>query len=226
MQLSIVIPAWNERDNLERLLPELRDVVGKLGVAAEIMVVDGGSADGTAEAAARLCARVVRQTERGYGGALLAGFGNCRAPFVVTMDADLSHPPQFVEELWSRRQQADVLIASRYVPGGSADMPRSRRMLSRVLNRTFRWGLALPFEDMSSGFRLYQRDVLAGLHPESRNFDVLQEILFRLYLKGARIQEVPFHYRPRGAGRSHARLIQFGRSYLRTLLRMRKLRAG
>jgi dolichol-phosphate mannosyltransferase len=225
VQLSIVIPAWNERSNLEILLPELHEAVRQLDVSAEIVIVDGGSVDGTEESAARLGATVVRQMERGYGGALIAGFENSRAPYIVTMDADLSHPPRFVEELWSRRQQADVLIASRYVPEGSADMRRSRRLLSRVLNGAFRWMLALPFHDMSSGFRMYRRDVVAGLRPEARDFDVLQEILMRAYLNGARIQEVPFHYRPRGAGRSHARLIQFGRSYLRTLLRMRKLSA-
>src|SRR5207249_4762798 len=78
--------------------------------------------DGSREAAARRGARVVVQTERGYGGALLAGFAATTAPWILTMDADLSHRPVFAQELWKRRHEAEVLIASRYVPGGRADM--------------------------------------------------------------------------------------------------------
>ena len=223
-QLTILIPAWNERPNLELLLPELRDVTRKLGIAAEVIVVDAGSNDGTKDAAGSLGARVILQKERGYGGALLAGFDASTAPYIVTMDADLSHPAQFVEELWKRRDQAQMLIASRYVPGGRADMSWSRRMLSWILNRTFGLVLALPFRDLSSGFRLYNRDMLLALRPAARDFDVLEELLIDLYVKGCAIREVPFHYKPRGAGRSHARLLKFGWSYLKTLSRMCVLR--
>src|SRR5207249_2834127 len=73
-QLAIVIPAWNERENIELLLPALKEVIGELGLKAEIVVVDGGSHDGTREAAERRGARPVLQQEQGYGGALLAGF--------------------------------------------------------------------------------------------------------------------------------------------------------
>src|ERR671935_1182720 len=152
-ELAVVIPAWNERENLELLLPALREVLDDLGVGAEIVVVDGGSTDGTREAAIRRGARVVVQTERGYGGALLAGFAATTAPWIVTMDADLSHRPVFLHELWNRRHDAEVLIASRYVPGGRAEMHGLRRVLSHALNRTYARVLALPLRDLSSGFR-------------------------------------------------------------------------
>jgi dolichol-phosphate mannosyltransferase len=140
------------------------------------------------------------------------------------MDADLSHPAQFVEELWNRRNEADVLIASRYVDGGSAEMTLTRCALSRILNSTFGLLLALPFRDLSSGFRLYKRDAVATLDLCSRDFDVLEEILIKLFVNKYVIREVPFHYKPRGTGRSHARLLKFGWAYLRTLVRMAKLR--
>lgn len=137
LDLAIVIPAWNERPNIEVLTPKLNEVLRKIGVASEIIIADANSSDGTAAAAERLGARVVQQIERGYGGALLAGFAATTAARIVTMDADLSHPESFVESLWKSRQEADVLIASRYVAGGSTEMPRFRYVLSRILNITF-----------------------------------------------------------------------------------------
>jgi glycosyltransferase involved in cell wall biosynthesis len=84
-ELAVVIPAWNERENLELLLPALRETLQDLGVTFEIIVADAGSKDGTREAAEHRGARVVQQQERGYGGALLAGFAATRAAYVVTM---------------------------------------------------------------------------------------------------------------------------------------------
>ena len=222
--LAVVIPAWNERENLELLLPALKEVLTGLGLAAEIVVADGGSHDGTREAAERRGARVVLQEERGYGGALLAGFAATTAPYIVTMDADLSHRPVFLEDFWKRRDEAEVLIASRYVAGGRADMGWLRRLLSRILNRTYRRALSLPLRDLSSGFRLYRRDALAGITLQARDFDVLEEILIRVHCEGWRILEVPFHYMARGSGRSHARLFKFGWALLKTLVRMWRLR--
>lgn len=223
-ELAVVIPAWNERENLELLLPALRETLEGLGVSYEVVVVDGGSRDGTREAADRRGARVVLQQERGYGGAVLAGFAATSATYIVTMDADLSHRPLFLEEFWKRREEAEVLIASRYVPGGKADMGRFRRLLSHILNWTFSRVLSLPIRDLSSGFRMYRRYVLDGLTLVARDFDVLEEILIRVYAVGWRIREVPFHYMARGSGRSHARLFKFGWAFLKTLVRMWQLR--
>jgi dolichol-phosphate mannosyltransferase len=223
-ELAVVIPAWNERDNLELLLPALREVLDDLNVTSEIIVADAGSADGTLEAAERRGARVVVQTERGYGGALLAGFAATTAPWILTMDADLSHRPVFVKELWKRREEAEILIASRYVAGGRADMAPLRRVLSHVLNRTYARALSLPLRDLSSGFRMYRREALGERRPRARDFDVLQEFLIRAHAEGWRVAEVPFHYMARGSGRSHARLVKFGWALARTLVRMWQLR--
>jgi len=223
-QLAIVIPALNEKENLDLLLPALKEVVAGIGVTAEIVVVDGGSRDGTREAAEKRGARVILQTEPGYGGALRAGFAATAAPYIVTMDADLSHRPVFLDEFWRRRDEAEVLIASRYVAGGRANMGWFRRLLSHVLNRTYSRILSLPFRDMSSGFRMYHRDVLAGMTLAARDFDMLEEILIRAHAEGRRICEVPFHYMARGSGRSHVRLFKFGLAFAKTLLRMWRLR--
>src|SRR5947209_19359942 len=124
LDLAVVIPAWNERENIELLLPALKGMIADLGLTAEIIVADGGSRDGTAEAAQRRGARVVVQKEPGYGSALLAGFAATSAPYIVTMDADLSHRPVFLDEFWRQRDQWEGLIASGCVPGGTAVMRR------------------------------------------------------------------------------------------------------
>jgi len=222
--LSILIPALNEAENLRLLLPLIRQVIDELGARAEIIVVDGGSTDDSQSVEHQFDARVVEQAERGYGGALLAGFAAATAPYVVTMDADLSHPPVFLRDFWLKRADADLLIASRYVAGGRADMAISRRILSAILNRTYALLLGMKLRDLSSGFRLYDRRVLTTLDLDARDFDALEEILVRIHINGGRIKEVPFHYQVRHSGTSHAKLLRFGWAYSRTLLRMCRLR--
>lgn len=224
MDCSVIVPALNEGKNIEPLIEGLKGVLGGLVPTWEIVVVDGGSTDGTVEAARRAGATVVFQSEPGYGGALKAGFETAHGDAVITMDADLSHDPAVVKDLWACRFQADILIASRYVPGGKAEMSSGRLFLSRVLNVTFAWVLALPVKDLSSGFRLYRRSALQRLPIKSRDFDVLEEILIHAYAEGFTIGEVPFHYKPRAHGRSHVKLARFAKSYLVTLIRMWQLR--
>ena len=224
VELSVVIPALNEAENLKLLLPLIQQVVAELGVKAEITVVDGGSVDDTESVVDARGARLVLQTERGYGGALLAGFAAARAPYVATMDADLSHPPIFLKDFWRERTTAEVLIASRYVSGGKADMALGRRILSAILNRTYAVLLGLKLKDLSSGFRMYDRKQIEKLDLKARDFDVLEEILVKIHINGGRIKEVPFHYQVRQSGKSHAKLVKFGWAYSKTLLRMCRLR--
>ena len=222
--LSIVIPTLNEADNLRLLLPLIREVTGELNLEIEVIVVDGGSTDDSKRVAGELGARAIEQVERGYGGALLAGFRSARALHVVTMDADLSHPPVFLKDFWRKRSSTEVLIASRYIAGGQADMAVSRRILSTILNRTYAVLLNLRLRDLSSGFRMYDRRVIESIDLQARDFDVLEEILVLIHIQGGRIKEVPFHYRVRQSGKSKAKLIRFGWAYSKTLLRMCRLR--
>jgi dolichol-phosphate mannosyltransferase len=222
--VTVVIPAWNESDNLDLLLPALKELFAELRLRVQIVVADGGSTDGTPEAAARWGARVVPQAEPGYGAALLAGFAAADGAYVVTMDADLSHRPSFLEAFWRHRHEAEVLIASRYVPGGRAEIGVVRRVLSVLLNLAYARALSMPLKDLSSGFRMYRRDVLAGVPLASRGFDMLEELLIRIDADGWRIREIPFHYMSRGSGRSHVRLLRFGWAYLTTLIRMWRFR--
>jgi len=228
MELSVVIPALNEADNLAKLLPQLHTVLSSLACTGdseyEIIVVDNHSSDATEEVCAAARAVVVQQTEPGYGGALWAGFKRACGEYVLTMDADLSHVPDFVPVMWSHRSGAELVIASRYVEGGSADMPLYRGILSIILNIGYTKVLSLPVQDISSGFRLYRASALSSLDLRSNDFDALEEILIRCYAEGCKIVEVPFRYVPRSSGKSKVKLLRFGVSYLKTLFRMWKLR--
>jgi dolichol-phosphate mannosyltransferase len=226
LDLSIIVPTLNEAGNIGPLVGRCLSVINRLGLTAEIIVVDGGSTDATVREATDAGGRVIRQEGRGYGGALRTGFRAARGRHIQTMDSDLSHEPEVIQSLWEARDRADVVIASRYVPGGGAEMPRVRAVLSRILNVTFTTAFRLPIHDISSGFRLYHAETLQRITFHASDFDVLEEILILIYNAGGTVTEVAFQYRPRQAGRSHAKLFKFGVAYCRTFYKMMKLRGG
>ncbi|HYS01897.1 MAG TPA: glycosyltransferase [Candidatus Eisenbacteria bacterium] len=226
LDLTVVLPAWNEADNLRVLLPRLRSVLAAVGARAEVLVVDKGSQDGTAAVAAGLGARVVRQTEPGLGGALRTGFAVARGRFICTMDADLQHDPQHLVAMWASRERAAVVIASRWTRGGRADMPLYRRLLSLLLNGVYSLVLGIPLTDLSTNFRLYRRDALQSVRFEGENYDVQQDLLVRLVNAGWDMVEVPQYHRRRLGGESHVQLLRFAIGYARTLVRLWRLRGA
>ncbi len=208
---------------LDQTLAALHDTLHSLGIQYELLVVEAGSAADTSAVVARHSARRVRTALPGYGGALRAGFAAATGDYVLTLEADGSHDPSVIASLWAAKNQADVVIASRYLAGGAADMPQPRKALSRLLNLVYRRGLALPVRDLSSGYRLYRGASLRSLSFEAYDFDLLEEILIRMMAAGDRIEEVPFRYRA-GPSKSRARLARFAMSYVRTFGAMWKLR--
>jgi dolichol-phosphate mannosyltransferase len=218
--LSVVVPVWNGEHNLGRLLPRLFDALGSLRVRDVEVLVVVPAGDPVGPMVERCGARVVEFKGSGYGTALEAGLASAHGEWLATMDADFSHHPEFIRTLWLRRREGDVLIASRYVPGAVAEMPFSRRIASRALNRIYRSALALPYRDLSSGFRMYRRRVLDDIGPlGAEGLDSLQEILVRAYSQGWRIQEVPLFYRqPRTW--TGGRFAELGAGYVRTLRRL------
>ena len=189
------------REKMEPLLVSLRQELGSLAIDHELIVLDAGST---------------------YGRVLRRGLDQASGEYVLTLDADGSHDPSFLAAIWAARHEAEVVIASRYVEGGSANMPRVRRALSRMLNGTLRRGLSLPSSDLSSGYRLYRRAAVAALPLEATGFDILQEILIRMVAEGYRVREVPFRYQ--SAATSRAWLARFAVSNLKTFGAMWKLR--
>jgi glycosyltransferase involved in cell wall biosynthesis/predicted SAM-dependent methyltransferase len=224
MDISVVLPVVNERENLSLLLPRLKSILEREKLSYEILVIDGNSTDGTGEFAASMGARVMPERRRGYAGALMTGLAEARGDYILTLDADMSHDPDFVTKMWRARTRGDIVVASRYVRGGVAYSGWVRRRLSDVLNFVLRRMLSVPIGDLSSGFRLYRREAVANLDIESKNFEVQEEVLVKAYARGYSVTEVPFVYFPRGSGRSHARVIAFGIDLARSAVKLWKVR--
>jgi dolichol-phosphate mannosyltransferase len=220
--LTVLIPAFNQAADLDRLLPALQEALRPLQITHQLIVVAGASTDGTEQIVNRYGALLLKPTMGGYGGALRSGFAQAAGEYILTIDADGSHDPSVLTALWAARVGADVVTASRYLEGGGAQMPWARQALSRTMNRILRRGLSLPYSDLSSGYRLYRRAAVASLPLRATGFDILQEILIRLVAEGYRVREVPFTYRATGSSR--AWLTRFAAPHLRTLGAMWKLR--
>jgi dolichol-phosphate mannosyltransferase len=219
--LSVLILAINEAANLKLLLPKLIDEVRQVTEYYEIIVLDGGSIDNTSAVAKSFGCRAVAQTEKGYGNAFRQGISECANNFILTLDADMSHPPKYLKEMSQIMDDYDLVIASRYCSGGGFEMPAHRIILSRVLNSATRILFGMNISDWSSGFRMYRSQLIKELKPEANHFDVLIETLISAKKHGARIKEIPFTYQNRNDGVSKARIIPFGLGYLRTFFRLR-----
>ena len=222
--LSVVIPALKENDNLAYLIPQIRKVLSPLNLVFEIIVVDELADDETRRVVVKNDGILLSPPSRGDGLALQAGFEYAHADYIVTMDADFSHPPVFLREMWNLRKKADILIASRYVTGGRAMMPLLRLLLSKTLNGFFSRGLDLQIRDMSSGFRMYTKRSIQPNKFFGNDFNILQELLVKALKQGYQIREIPFTYFPRASGSSHARIIKFGLAYLRTFFQLWRIR--
>ncbi len=230
--MAVVIPVYCERETVPGLVTEIfeQPVDGDL----EVWVVDDNSPDGTADAVKELCTRLPglellsRALPQGRGAAVIDAFGRLLArehppDLIVEMDGDGSHEARSLPALVAAADGADVVIGSRFVAGGGADQGFRRRMLSRLANGFARTVLGLPYDDCSTGYRCYRREVLSKIDLESvrcGGHATHLELLFRLHRGAAEIVEVPIHYRARCGGDSKVTLAETLR-VARVLLRMR-----
>jgi SAM-dependent methyltransferase len=220
IDLSIVVPG-DDDPVPDAALARIHAAANRLDGRAEVILATRSRAT---VATGTRGTHVVRPSGPGYGAAIAAGFARSAGAWVLTLDPDVREPGPAMAALWARRDDGDVLIGSRYAPGGSAAMPAWRRLGSRALNGVFGRGLSLGVRDMSSGVRLYRAAVLQGLRPLPAGLDALQSILVDVYAEGWRVVEVPMAYQPDPAGVSHRRAPRFAGDYLRTFWRLWKLR--
>jgi dolichol-phosphate mannosyltransferase len=213
--ISVIVPTYNEADSLPPLVERLEAAMS--GHTWELVVVDDGSPDGTAEVANRLSARhpvwVVRRAGKaGLASAVIAGFKESRGDILVVMDADLSHPPEIVPSLVQAIDDgADLAVGSRYVRGGATmDWPLGRRVVSRVA--CLMGNVLVPVQDATSGFFAVRRTAIDGVHLNAIGFKIGFEVIARAKTK--KIVEIPYTFRDRELGAS-----KFGRREVREYLK-------
>lgn len=219
MLVAVVLPTYNESENIARLLTQLRNVLPD----ARLFVVDDNSPDGTGDIAER-CAREMggievlhRPGKQGLGSAYRQGFTHVIAQgvdVVVSMDVDFSHDPLAIPAMLAAIESgSDAVIGSRYVSGGgSKNWPLHRRLLSRWGNLYTGAVLGVKVRDCTSGFRAYRSSALAAIAPETtkaEGYAFLSELVVRLSRRGLKISEVPILFidRENGTSKMSGRII-------------------
>jgi dolichol-phosphate mannosyltransferase len=204
--LSLIVPTYNERPTLEPLISAVASTLADHRIAAEVIVVDDNSPDGTGDLADRLAARfpievVHREAKLGLGSAVVAGFARARADVLGVMDADLSHPPAALPGMLAALldHDADMVVGSRYIPGGGAsNWPWPRRVMSRLAGAMAR--PLTPVHDPTSGFFLIRRRAFEGTPVSCAGFKIGLELM--VCGRIAKIVEFPFVFTDRVAGES------------------------
>jgi len=226
-RVLVVIPTYNEADNVEIIVDRLRQAVPQV----DILVADDNSPDGTGDIADRLAAAdpavhvLHRPGKQGLGAAYVAGFGWAREhgyEAVVEMDADGSHAPEQLHRLLDALRDADLVIGSRYVPGGTVvNWPKSRLLISRAGSLYTRLCLGVRYRDTTAGYRAYRMPVLDKIEIDSvtsQGYCFQIDMLWRTHKCGFRVVEVPITFADRERGASKMSSAIFREALLRVAL--------
>lgn len=210
-RVLVIIPTYNERENLEPIIERVHAAVP----AVHVLVVDDASPDGTGRIADKLAEAddrvhvLHRAGKAGLGAAYIAGFDwGLREKFdvLVEMDADGSHAPEQLPRLLAGLDSADLVLGSRWVPGGAVlDWPRSRELISRGGNLYARLALGVPLRDVTGGYRAFRREVLEGIDyggVASQGYCFQVDLAWRALRAGYRVVEVPISFADRERGES------------------------
>lgn len=213
--VMVVIPTYNEKENL----PKIVEAVFKLDISGlQILVVDDNSPDGTGQLAEELRIQYDEQVhilhrtgKGGLGPAYIAGFNQAielGADIIIQMDADFSHQPKYLPELLEKLQNSDLVVGSRFAPGGSVDSNWSfyRKLLSWWANRVYTpLILNIPVNDATAGFKAWRRETLIGMdidRVQSNGYVFQVEMSYVAHKLGYKIAEIPIHFPDRQIGTS------------------------
>lgn len=244
MKICIVIPTFNERENIRRLIPELESVLSREDIDGRLLIVDDDSPDETGKMAEQFARKfenievLHRKAKLGIGSAYKQAFRvlnkQMEIDVVLEMDADFSHDPEAVPELVDMINEGyDVVVGSRYVEGGRIyNWPFRRRMISKGANFLAGRLVDVGINDMTSGFRAYRSSVLDSLDLSKINSDGYAfqvEILYRCKQIGAKIVEIPIIFKERSSGKSklgNRAIFGFFKTLFRILIERLRKRTG
>ena len=224
--LTVVLPSYREAENLKVLLPRLTATLRNIERSAEILVVDTVQPlDETPEVCRMYGARYINRTGgNSFGAAVRSGIKEAQGIFILFMDADGSHPPEFIPNMLKYMDDYDIVIASRYVEGGYTENSNILIFMSRVLNIIYAAVLNIRCNDVSNSFKLYRADLLKKLELYCDNFDIVEEMIYKICRasdNNTKIIEVPFTFKKRMFGDTKRNLILFTMTYIITLLKLR-----
>ncbi|VVB53748.1 Glycosyltransferase AglD [uncultured archaeon] len=205
MDVSIIVPTYNEKDNIPILAERLFEALKKASIEGELVIVDDGSPDGTGDVAEKLGKKypvtvVHRSGKLGLSSAVLEGFAMATGDYLGVMDADLSHPPEVIPQLVAAiKAGADLAPGTRYAQGGGVEhWPLHRQIISKVA--TMLAQPLTPLSDPMSGLFMIKREVIEDVTLNPLGFKILLEIAVKGHV--SKITEVPFTFKDRLAGES------------------------
>ncbi|MFC1454929.1 polyprenol monophosphomannose synthase [Candidatus Undinarchaeota archaeon] len=215
MKPCIVLPTYNEKDNITKIVPAILDIFKKEKIKGIILVVDDNSPDGTGKLANSLSKKhknvkvLHRKKKEGLGRAYIAGFKKAisfGADVILEMDADFSHNPKYLPELLKGIRENDLMLGSRYIPGGETpDWPPSRKLISWGANTLAKVLTGIRVHDVTGGYRAYKKEVLEMINLDSiktNGYAFQIEMLYRTQKAGFRIGETPIVFYDRKYGSS------------------------
>ncbi len=202
--VSVVIPVFNEEHTIGDIVSRTKRTLEKMGVSYEVLVVDDGSVDGSADISQAREAHVLRKTHQGKGYALRSGFKQARGELIVTLDADGSHQPEEIPLVlrYIREDRADFVIGSRFFNSdvNKTKIPKVNRTGNRMFNNLIGYLTRKKISDSQSGFRAIRSSLVKKMKLSSRGYEVESEMLVKALKMGARVAETPISFDQRTVG--------------------------
>jgi len=229
-QISIILPTYNEKDNLPRLINEIEDSLKNRDFIYELIVVDDNSSDGTREVAQNFKKKrkdinlIVRKNERGLASAIRRGIEKARYNSVIVMDTDLSHDAHTLPNMLEKSEGYDIVIASRFIENGKMVAPLHRVQGSYLMNLAIRILLNSKIKDNTGGFLLLNKKRVSVLDFDSIFYgygDYCIRLLYYAWKKGLRICEIGYVHKYRIKGKSKTVFLKMALKYLQEVLKLR-----
>ncbi|MFH2106807.1 MAG: glycosyltransferase [Candidatus Micrarchaeota archaeon] len=233
LAISVIIPTWNEADNIEKAISEIIKTLESNKISYEIIVADDNSKDGTKEKVASIrdkqhkpIALLNRDPPPGFGYSIRDAIRMANGEMSVVMMADLSDDPKFLPEMKQKFDEGcDVIVGSRFVPGAKTyDYPFLKMLSNRLFNTTIRIFFWTSIRDTSNAFKAFRTAEINQVPIDSRGFEVSAEMMLRMLIKKKKICEIPVTWTDRTAGQAKFKLYNTFINYFILFLKMLKLR--